>query len=70
MKLQFNMGMLYTFGYVEEVNTSGPIIDWHLSEELNGYILELLDKKITRHGRKYATYNITVFKKLNSLRKL
>jgi len=70
MKLKFNIGMRFIFGYAKEAYASGPTYPWQISEEINDY-LEILHKyKLLRRGRKYNTYNIGIYKKICELKKL
>jgi len=70
MKLKFNIGMRFIFGYAKEVNTSGPTSPWQISEEIKDYLNILHKCKLLKRGRKYDTYNVGIYKKLNDLKKL
>lgn len=68
MKLYFDLGMQYVFGYVEEVNSTGPVIAWQLVKQLNDYLQLLHDNGQMKWGRKYNNYNMKIFSKLVKLR--
>jgi len=70
MKLEFNIGMQFIFGYVEEVNKTGPIVTWQLSEELNDYLNLLHDKHILKRGRKNSNSNKIKYLKFTQVKKL
>jgi len=70
MKLEFNVGIKFIFGYVEDVNHTGPVATWILSEELNDYLNLLHDKHIFKRGRKNNNSNKTKYFKFTQVKKL
>jgi hypothetical protein len=70
MKLRFNIGMRFIFGYAKEATSSGPTYPWQITEEINDYLNILHVYKLLKRGRKYDTYNVGIYKKLNEIKKL
>lgn len=70
MKLQFNIGMQFIFGYTDEVNSAGPTFDWRVAVESNDYLIKLLKDGITSKHPKDKPRNIANYNKLRTLKKL
>jgi|GEM_PF-4843944 len=70
MKLRFNIGMRFIFGYIKEANDSGLRYPWQINEGLNDYLNILHVYKLLKRGRKYDTYNVGIYKKICELKKL
>ena len=70
MKLIFNFGMRFIFGYGKEIHPQGPVYDWHVTEDISKYFDDLLAMKITIKGRKYNNHNVTQYIKFNTIKQL
>lgn len=70
MKLKFNMGMRFIFGYGKEVNIDGPVAIWNVVGTMNRYLIELGRLNITKKGRRNNKYNMKQYIKFNTLKQL
>lgn len=70
MKLKFNVGIKFIFGYVLDVNNIGPVATWQVCEELDDYLNLLQDRHIFKRGHKNHNYNKIIYDKFVKVKKL
>ena len=70
MKLEFNIGIRFIFGYAEEANLMGPVYAWQVSSEFDEYLKFLHDENLMKWGSRHSEYNLSQFKKFTKLKKL
>jgi len=70
MKLTFNIGMQFIFGYTEKVNLVGPVYPWQVASEYNEYLEYLHDVDLMMWGDNFRAHNMHLFIILTNLKKL